>query len=53
MQSCERILDADGEGVFGNQSVGDVDDGHVSFDGDVFADVGFGVQVPEAPAWCG
>jgi hypothetical protein len=44
-------LDSDGEGVLGDEAVGDVDYGALGLDADVCADVRFCVEVAEAPAY--
>lgn len=49
-QGREAVGDAGGEGVLGHQPVGDVDDDHVGLLADVSAQVGFRVEVSQAPA---
>lgn len=51
LQRSEGVLDTNGECVFWDESIGDVDDADVGFDTDVLADVGFGVEVTQTPAY--
>lgn len=50
LESGEGVLNADGEGKLGDETVGYIDDADVCLDAEMLADMGFCIEVPKTPA---